>query len=145
MLGLGHQGTDSATIREKKLIVSQPTSQYAPALCWDYAEHFNFTKADIVLKYELRKCTLKKLEDGGDIARNGKKYVSALVRALNNRRLSAIGRGDFALASEVMFALGEICLVSAGLATDHEMVQMLHEQTDKTWREEEVRRGNLGK
>lgn len=145
LLGLGHKGTDSATIREKKLIVSQPTEQYAPALCWSYAEHFNFIKSDIVSKYGLRKSTLKSLEDGQTLSRNEDKYVFQLVRALNNRRLSAISKGDTALAEEVTFALAEICLVCAGIATDHEMVETVREKLDKAWHDDEVRRRILKK
>lgn len=143
MLGLGNEGTDTEKIREKKLISPQQTSQTALGLCWDYARHFGFTKADIASKYGLRSQSLKELERGGKLVRSGDRYVDVMIRALNTRRLYAMCCGNLLLAEEIRFALAEIALVRAGLATDHEMVTRLMENETGIWREKEVKKGLL--
>lgn len=144
MLGLGHQGTDSAVIKERKLQVVNTQIDLLPFI-WQYAQHLGIVKADIVRKYNLRSQTLTCIERGQVLTRGTDRYVDSLIRALNNQRIHARHHGNDLLAKEIEFALFEICLLRAGIATDHEMVLRLKEADDAKWRQKMVREGVLAR
>lgn len=135
VLGLPRTQSDSAHGKIK----SEETHQDAVLLALGYAHYFGITNSRLSLRYGLGKNSLTAWSQGRSPERKREEHLRSLKLALNDTRLCQISRGMD--ATDIDFALGQLALVEAGIATDAELALRQRQCLDVLWAEKSKRKG----
>lgn len=101
---------------------SKPTKLDAVNVALMAAKVFGLTVSQLCRDYNLRRGTLSAIAKGKVSVRNRKYMLDKLILALNDCRLRSISKGRFDEALQIEKALTDVCLITANIAPDYEMI-----------------------